>query len=145
MLPKGLGLSVAKAESQHSISFIPLWLSTLKLFTAKQFVFSYIHKAVSLVEHEENSWKRKKTRKKYVKTKKRIPLKLEGHFYSNFCDLPLSWPERRGIHSSEHRISIQSLCISIQLNDTIGGVQKGGERHSHGILFFTERVWWIGS
>lgn len=83
MLPKGLGLSVAKAESQHSISFIPLWLSTLKLFTAKQFVFSYIHKAVSLVEHEENSWKRKKTRKKYVKTKKRIPLKLEGHFYSN--------------------------------------------------------------
>jgi len=26
---------------------------------------------------------RKRGRKKYVKTKKRIPLKLEGHLYSN--------------------------------------------------------------
>lgn len=91
---------------------------------------------------------RKRGRKKYVKTKKRITLKLDffrGILIPILCDLPLSWPERRGIHSSEHRISIQSLCISIQLNDTIGGVQKGGSRHSHGILFFTERVWWIGS
>jgi hypothetical protein len=57
---------------------------------------------------------RKRGRKKYVKKKKRIPLKLDffrGISIPILCDLPLSWPERRGIHSSEHRISIQLLCI----------------------------------